>query len=226
MGALYTREHFEAVKAHLKPGGVYAQWLPLWQLSRREFDIIAATFLSVFDNVTLWRGVFNPDRTTLALIAFADDRPIDLENVEQRLGDLRVADPFPDSFLGSLTGFMLLYAGDLSSQAPKLSTVPLNSDDRPRIEWLAPRTLQAVQHGEATWLTGRQLADLYDEINRQPFTPGDRLIGGARDPSIYRLAAARFYRAEVMAAAGSPAPAEQLRREAYEMLERGPEGGG
>src|SRR5204863_490094 len=29
--ALYTKEHFEQVKAHLNPGGVVTQWVPLYQ---------------------------------------------------------------------------------------------------------------------------------------------------------------------------------------------------
>ncbi|UCE87568.1 MAG: hypothetical protein JSU66_07595, partial [Deltaproteobacteria bacterium] len=39
-GALYTREHFEAVRDRLLPGGLFCQWLPLYQLSRAEFDSI------------------------------------------------------------------------------------------------------------------------------------------------------------------------------------------
>ena len=31
-GALYAREHFEAARAHLAPGGLFCQWLPLYQL--------------------------------------------------------------------------------------------------------------------------------------------------------------------------------------------------
>ena len=33
-GALYTVEHFAAVRARLAPGGVFCQWLPLYQLGR------------------------------------------------------------------------------------------------------------------------------------------------------------------------------------------------
>jgi spermidine synthase len=219
VGALYTREHFLSVKARLQPGGIFAQWLPLWQLSRREFDIIAATFLSVFDDVTLWRGVFSPAGSSLALVAHNGGVVVDLADVEQRLTQLRAASRFYDGFLGDATGFTLLYAGDLSSQSAQLAATARNSDDRPRIEWLAPRTLHAVRQGKSRWMTGPDLADLYDEINRQPSTPGDRhLSGGVRPPRIYREAGALFYRAEVEAAAGDVRSAELLRRRAYQLL--------
>ncbi|HSG82259.1 MAG TPA: hypothetical protein VLC48_08420, partial [Gemmatimonadota bacterium] len=207
----YTREHFESVRARLQPGGIFAQWLPLWQLSRREFDIIAATFLSVFDHVTVWRGLFNPGNTGLALIAHAEGRPVDLQTVAARLTALHAADPFDDSFLSELTAFMVLYAGDLSGQADRLARIGLNTDQRPRIEWLAPRTLRAVQAGNADWLNGSELADLFEAINSSRALPGDRLLRGAAEPFLYRSAGADFYRAEVLAADGDLQRARAMR---------------
>jgi spermidine synthase len=218
VGALFAREHFETVRSRLAPGGIYAQWLPLWQLSRREFDIIAATFLSVFENVTLWRGVFSPSGASLALVAHADGRSIDLTGLETRLAQLRNSDPFEDGFLSELTGFMVLYAGDLSGQVGDLEHVPMNTDRRPRIEWLAPRTLRAVMAGEASWLTGPELADLFDTINAARDLPGDRLLAGGAEPRLYRTAGADFYRAEVLAAAGDQETAQSLRARAFRTL--------
>ncbi|MGB1276694.1 MAG: spermidine synthase, partial [Nannocystaceae bacterium] len=45
-GALYAREHFEAVRDHLAPGGVFVQWLPLHQLSPTNLKTIVRTFLA------------------------------------------------------------------------------------------------------------------------------------------------------------------------------------
>jgi spermidine synthase len=220
VGSLYSRDHFETVKARLRPGGVFAQWLPLWQLSRREFEIIAATFLTVFDRVTLWRGVFSPGHPSIALIAQLDGEPLDLNVLAARLQRLQRTDPFRDSFLGDVTGFMLLYAGDLTPLAGQLESVPLNSENRPRIEWLAPRTLLAVERGAASWLTGAELAGLYDEINTAASLPADRLFRNGDHPSrVYRLAGAGFFRAEVLSAQGETERARALRRETYQLLE-------
>ena len=34
--SLYTKEYFELVKAHLNPGGVVTQWVPLYESTRRR----------------------------------------------------------------------------------------------------------------------------------------------------------------------------------------------
>src|SRR5690606_24323816 len=43
-GSLYAREHFAAMRERLRPGGLVAQWLPLYQLSAEELEILLATF--------------------------------------------------------------------------------------------------------------------------------------------------------------------------------------
>jgi spermidine synthase len=225
VGGLYSREHFENVNARLEPGGLFAQWLPLWQLSRQEFEIITATFLSVFDTVSLWRGVFSPDGASLALIGHKGGRAIDMESLARRLAALHERNPYPDPFLSELTGFMILYAGDARGLSETLRDVELNTENRPRMEWLAPRTQRAVLRGDATWMTGRPLAEAYETINRQGELPADEMLrGGPLAPGVYRQAGALFYRAELAAAAGEPRQAVLLRRRAYAALgmARGP----
>ena len=62
-GSLYSREHFETARARLAEGGLFAQWLPLYQTSKEEFAVVARTMLEVFPLVTLWRGDFLSDRS-------------------------------------------------------------------------------------------------------------------------------------------------------------------
>ena len=54
--ALYTREYFEHVKAHLNPGGVVTQWVPLYESTPDVVRSELATFFSVFPNGTVWRN--------------------------------------------------------------------------------------------------------------------------------------------------------------------------
>ncbi|MEA3246832.1 MAG: fused MFS/spermidine synthase, partial [Gemmatimonadota bacterium] len=53
---LYTREYFEHVKAHLNPGGVVTQWVPLYESTEDVVRSEVATFLEVFPNGTVWRN--------------------------------------------------------------------------------------------------------------------------------------------------------------------------
>ena len=51
VGNLYSREHFRAARERLTGGGIFVQWFPLYQVSRREFDVVARTMLDVFEQV-------------------------------------------------------------------------------------------------------------------------------------------------------------------------------
>ena len=51
---LYTEEFYESVKSRLKPGGIFAQWVPVLGSMRGElFRIHLNTFRSVFPNATV-----------------------------------------------------------------------------------------------------------------------------------------------------------------------------
>src|SRR5439155_1641253 len=82
-GSLYAREMFETVARRLSPGGVFCQWLPLYQLTHEEFDAIARTFLVVFPEVSLWRNDFYPDRPVVGLVGRLAPGALDLGRVDE-----------------------------------------------------------------------------------------------------------------------------------------------
>ena len=51
---LYTKEYFETVKGHLNPGGLVAQWVPLYESNPAAVKSELATFFAVFPNGTVW----------------------------------------------------------------------------------------------------------------------------------------------------------------------------
>lgn len=55
-GSLYTREYFELCKAHLNPGGMVSQYLPLHKLLPDDLMGIIRTFRVVFPEATVWLG--------------------------------------------------------------------------------------------------------------------------------------------------------------------------
>ena len=76
-GNLYAREMYDIVARRLAPGGLFCQWLPLYQLTREEFDTIVRTFLTVFPQASLWRGDFYPDRPIVGLVGQLTPQPMD-----------------------------------------------------------------------------------------------------------------------------------------------------
>jgi len=159
---LYSREHFANVAARLTAEGVFAQWLPLYQMSRRELDIVARTMSEVFPRVTLWRGDFRAETPSVALFGHASRFPLDLadvlRNVRLRIGDHEADDAVTEALA------LIFYAGNVTQSSELFADAPINTEDRPVLEHVAPRTQRAVKSGAANWLNGRELVRLYREL--------------------------------------------------------------
>lgn len=71
-GFLYTREHFRAIRERLAGGGLFCQWLPLYQMDLGTLAIITATFQSVFPNSQQWLLRLNIDTPVIGLVGWAN----------------------------------------------------------------------------------------------------------------------------------------------------------
>ena len=156
VGNVYTVEHYRLAARRLNPGGAYVQWIPLYQVSRAELDIIAATMAEVFPELTLWRGDLYPERSILALVGRMEPAPLDPATLARQWRALTGAEA-PDAILTARA--LKFYAGNAASGL--FAEAPLNTDDRPRIEYLAPRTHRAVITGAASWVTGPERDALF-----------------------------------------------------------------
>jgi len=154
-GNLYAREMLETVARRLAPDGLFCQWLPLYQLTREEFDVIARTFLTVFPDVSVWRNDFYPDRPVVGLVGRRATRSLDLASVDRRLDAL--PDWSRDPLLETSRGLLMLALGDLSLARDLVPPGPLDSDDEPTIEFLAPRMTRMNAAGDKDWFTGDPL---------------------------------------------------------------------
>ena len=97
VGNLYSREHFAAARDRLAAGGVFVQWFPLFQVSRREFDLVARTLLDVFEQVTLWRGSFSAELPFAAFIGATEPTALDATVIARNGVHLSGGAPLPDA---------------------------------------------------------------------------------------------------------------------------------
>jgi spermidine synthase len=51
---LFSQEFLQAARSRLTPGGIYAQWFHLYEVDEETVEIVAHTYLSVFDHVAIW----------------------------------------------------------------------------------------------------------------------------------------------------------------------------
>jgi spermidine synthase len=82
---LYTKEYFELAKAHLNPGGVITQWVPLYESNEEVVKSEIATFFEVFPEGNIWGNA--PDRRGYDIVLSGHDGPerIDLDALQEKL---------------------------------------------------------------------------------------------------------------------------------------------
>ncbi len=138
-GALYTREHFAALRARLATNGLFCQWLPLHQLDEPTLRVIVRTFQNVFPNGEAWLLRFNVEVPVIALMAWANEPRWSPTQVEARANAPRLESELRRLALGDtlrLFGHRLAGAEELRRCA---GNAPLNTDDNQRVTFLAPR---------------------------------------------------------------------------------------
>ncbi len=204
-GNLYSREHFLNARQRLKPGGVFVQWLPLYQMTEREFGIIARTMISAFPQVSLWRGNFQPGAEIAALVGHSDATPL-APSVLDVMQEKRAA--VAGATHRDIHSLMLpineqtvlfFYGGNVSLAADFFAGYPLNTDDRPAIEFGTPRSLhRPANEGKPQFLQAR-FADLVDRLQQRTPPENDPLLAD-RTPASRRLplAGSAFHRASIV----------------------------
>ncbi|MBK1733862.1 hypothetical protein CKO15_00920 [Halorhodospira abdelmalekii] len=160
-GNLYTREHYEVGRQRLAPGGLFVQWLPLYQLTDREFGSIARTMDEVFEQVVAWRGDLFATGSIVALIGTTADTVLDPQSLI-RHGRILAGNPsLPEELL--LAASLRMYVGQISG-SDLFDDYPINTLNRPVIEFQAPHTQRRVQAGELGWLVGPALGHFYEAL--------------------------------------------------------------
>ncbi len=148
VGNLYTCEHMETVRTRLRQDGLFAQWLPLYQMTQDEFGVIARTMLEVFPLVTWWRGDFLAKRPIVALVGHPEATPFEPHEL----------------FQSTSVPFMAHYVGNLTAARALFQDYDVNTEDWPLIEYQAPISHRRRRAKATTWFTGESLIALMDEV--------------------------------------------------------------
>jgi spermidine synthase len=212
--SLLSQEHFYATRDALLPGGIFCQWLPLFQLSEEGFHIIAATFLQVYPRSLLWRGDFLADQPAIALIGQRDPAALDVAAIDQRVRDWarRVDDTNP--YLADPAGFWLFLVGQLNPRDPNYVSARRNQDSRPWLELLTPAAhLNRSRQGDPV-PPGRFLTALFEEMRIRPLQ-GSLLERLDADHLRWRDAGEELWKASILAAEGRD---EEAQAKALETL--------
>ncbi|MDT7838922.1 fused MFS/spermidine synthase [Aquabacterium sp. OR-4] len=143
--ALYTVEHFRAVRARLAAGGLFCQWLPLHQMDHETLRSIVAAFRAVYPGGSALLASLSLRTPVLGLVGHADDAArLDVARLRARLQGAAGL-PRPPAAFGLHDEWALLgsfVAGPQALARLAGDAVP-NTDDRPVVAWRAPRITYA-----------------------------------------------------------------------------------
>jgi spermidine synthase len=137
---LYTREYFEAVRAHLNPGGVVTQWVPLYESTPEAVKSEIATFLEVFPNGTVWANNIENAGYDVVLMGQVEPTKIDLRALMTRMSDARyrpVMQSLQEVGFDSPVTLFSTYAGNAPALTPWLRDATINRDRNLRLQYLA-----------------------------------------------------------------------------------------
>lgn len=150
--SLFTREFFAAAKPRLKPGGLFLQWLQIYELAPERVYSVLRTFQEAFPHVL----VFSAHRESNDLLMVGSEAPIhvDFARLEQSFRDLK--DELERADLRSPEELLaLLMFGD-----PEIRPLeaPFNTDDNAFVEFGAPMDLITYAESDPDVKVMKQLA--------------------------------------------------------------------
>jgi spermidine synthase len=146
--ALYSREYFESVKAHLTPDGVVTQWVPLYESDAASVKSEIATFLAVFPDAMIFSNSRVGEGYDLALLGQNHPHTIDIDAAQARLASpqyARVVASLRDVGFVSAEALFGIYAGRGTDLQPWLADAQINHDRNLRLQYLAGMAVNQIQ---------------------------------------------------------------------------------
>jgi len=136
MATLFTRQFFELARKRLRQDGIFVQWIHTYQIDWRSLALIGRTFADVFPNHLLVATDPSGRSDDYLLVGLKSKGGLDIQNLRrnfhftQRSKNINL----PEARLF----VRLILCDDFSSL---FGPGPLNTDNRPRLEFSAPRVM-------------------------------------------------------------------------------------
>ena len=199
-GSLYTVEHYNNIRGRLRDGGLFVQWLPLYQLYPEDLKTIVRTFVAVFPDAHSMIGNYSGN-ARFALLSWiagssstASRLGVDVARTQELLRKAAGNAPVFDGIHDLLSSYMLDVEGLKKYAGPG----PLNTDTNQRIVFDAAGAVRIedsadTQQSLATLLPFRR--PFPDEFIRS--TDNDTLSALRRDVRPFADAVTHYLAGEI-----------------------------
>ena len=148
---LFTKEFFELGRNRLSDGGLFVQWVQIYQLSTESLRSVLATYLEVFPHVMVFRVGGAAQGKDLILVG--SRTPFTLAHLGERMSDPRIAAELARVHLSSPSDVESWYVCDETTLGPALAGAAINTDDNMLVENRVPReAFLPLMEANAAWI--------------------------------------------------------------------------
>jgi tetratricopeptide (TPR) repeat protein len=169
---LYTREFIRLAREHLRPDGVFVQWMNVEFVDQPLFKTLGATLFSEFQNVRLYRSGSGK------LLFLASNGPLDVERQLLLTGEPLASAKEEYARLGidGIQDVAALLAIEEGPFRRYCGDAPLNTDDRNRLAVYTPRSFNKLTIGKFDQMTAEMDALVQPDsgLHRHPDFQLDR----------------------------------------------------
>lgn len=143
--ALYSAEYHELVKAHLNPGGIVTQWVPLYETDEASVKSQVGTFVQAFPQATFWNSDIEEKGYDIVMMARVGPLRIDVDAIEARLAEnSAVRRALDEVQIGSTVLLLMTYFAQGRDLQQWLADAQINLDVSLRLQYLAGAALDFV----------------------------------------------------------------------------------
>jgi spermidine synthase len=128
------------VKAHLNPGGIVTQWVPLYESDLASVKSEIATFFAVFPGGMVFANTDRNDGYDTVLVGQLSNRKIDMDKITAKLasqGYKKVMASMQDAEIEGADGLFSTYSASDTDLKSWLADAQINHDYDMRLQYLA-----------------------------------------------------------------------------------------
>jgi spermidine synthase len=134
---LFTRDFFQMARQKLAPGGIMAQWFHMYGLSPEDLRSVIRSYSDCFAFVSIW----HMQTGDLVMIGSEQPHAMDLQKLQMALADPQIGPDLERAGFSTPRDLMLHYLLGDSEVREFAAGARLNTDDRPQVEFHAPRSM-------------------------------------------------------------------------------------
>lgn len=135
---LFTKEYFSLLKNAINKDGVILQWINMYAISSYGLKSVISAYLDVFPEVAAF-GI--PLSNDLLLLGSNNRLQFDFSQLESRIKSETIATDLAKAAIGESFEILARFYLDKEALQTVTSGIPPNSDNRPYVEFAAPKNL-------------------------------------------------------------------------------------